>query len=99
VKSFILLFYALFYFTELSSVLLLNTCLTVRMSEANSHQGRGWEEFTDAVVKLLGQRAEIVYLLWGNPAQTKCKSINGSKNTVIMSSHPSPLGGRSRDCT
>ena len=51
------------------------------------------EEFTDAVIRVLAQKSDIVYLLWGNPAQTKCKAINGTKNTIIMSSHPSPLGG------
>ncbi len=52
-------------------MLLLNTCLTVREDDANSHQKKGWEEFTDAVVKELGTREGIVYLLWGKPAQLK----------------------------
>jgi uracil-DNA glycosylase len=52
-------------------VLLLNTCLTVRSGEANSHQKKGWEDFTDAVVKELGSRTGVVYLLWGKPAQLK----------------------------
>jgi uracil-DNA glycosylase len=52
-------------------VLLLNTCLTVRRGEANSHQKKGWEEFTDAVIRQLAARENIVYLLWGLPAQTK----------------------------
>lgn len=73
-------------------VFLLNTCLTVRKSEANSHQKHGWEEFTDSVVKVLSKKEGIVYLLWGNPAQTKCKSIDSKKNVVITCSHPSPLG-------
>eukprot|EP01035_Chromulina_nebulosa_P019162 gene19162-25005_t len=73
-------------------VLLLNTCLTVRQGEPNSHQKQGWEIFTDAVIESLCQRDNIVYLLWGNPAQTKCKMINKSLNTIITSSHPSPLG-------
>ena len=73
-------------------VFLLNTCLTVRKSEANSHQKHGWEDFTDAVVRVLSKKEGIVYLLWGNPAQTKCKSIDSKKNVVITCSHPSPLG-------
>ena len=52
-------------------VLLLNTCLTVRSGEANSHQKKGWEDFTDAVVKELASRTGVVYLLWGKPAQLK----------------------------
>jgi uracil-DNA glycosylase len=52
-------------------VLLLNTCMTVRSGMANSHQNKGWETFTDAVVKHLAARKDIVYLLWGNPAQAK----------------------------
>jgi hypothetical protein len=52
-------------------VLLLNTCMTVRSGVANSHQNKGWETFTDAVVKHLAARKDIVYLLWGNPAQAK----------------------------
>ena len=50
---------------------MLNTCMTVRKGEANSHQGKGWETFTDAVIKALAEKEGIVYLLWGNPAQTK----------------------------
>jgi uracil-DNA glycosylase len=72
-------------------VLLLNTCLTVRKGEANSHSQKGWETFTDAVVKQLATKEGIVYLLWGIPAQTKCKGIDASKNHIIKSSHPSPL--------
>lgn len=52
-------------------VLMLNTCLTVRKGEANSHQNKGWELFTDAVIKELAFKEHIVYLLWGNPAQAK----------------------------
>jgi uracil-DNA glycosylase len=51
--------------------MLLNVCLTVRQSEANSHQKKGWEEFTDAVVKELAKKSGLVYMLWGNPAQLK----------------------------
>jgi uracil-DNA glycosylase len=52
-------------------VLLLNTCLTVRRSEANSHQKQGWETLTDAIVREVARKQGIVYLLWGKPAQTK----------------------------
>lgn len=73
-------------------VLLLNTCLTVRSGQANSHQGQGWEQFTDAVVRELDRKEGLVFILWGNPAQTKCKAITASKHHIIKSSHPSPLG-------
>lgn len=73
-------------------VFLLNTCLTVRKGEANSHQKKGWEDFTDSVIKSLNKKEGIVYLLWGKPAQSKCQGINLVKNVVITSSHPSPLG-------
>ena len=61
-------------------VLMLNTCLTVRRGEANSHQKKGWEDFTDAVVAQLRKKEGLVYLLWGKPAQSKCSNINTSKN-------------------
>eukprot|EP01038_Epipyxis_sp_PR26KG_P008821 gene8821-11910_t len=73
-------------------VFLLNACLTVRKGEPNSHQKKGWEEFTDAVIRELGKRQNIVYLLWGNSAQAKCESISAKNNVIIKSSHPSPLG-------
>eukprot|EP00601_Ochromonadales_sp_CCMP2298_P004090 CAMPEP_0173192096 /NCGR_PEP_ID=MMETSP1141-20130122/13239_1 /TAXON_ID=483371 /ORGANISM="non described non described, Strain CCMP2298" /LENGTH=325 /DNA_ID=CAMNT_0014116335 /DNA_START=76 /DNA_END=1053 /DNA_ORIENTATION=- len=73
-------------------VLLLNTCLTVRSGEANSHNKRGWEQFTEAVVQVLRSRQQVVYLLWGKPAQTKCVCIDVKSNSVITTSHPSPLG-------
>ncbi|RYH28324.1 hypothetical protein EON65_12630 [archaeon] len=50
-----------------------------------------WEEFTDAIVKELSKKENLVYLLWGKPAQTKCAGINHTKNAVLTSSHPSPL--------
>ena len=78
-------------------VLMLNTCLTVRKGEANSHQKKGWEEFTDAVIRVLAKKEGLVYLMWGNPAATKCTSINMSKNTAIRTSHPSPLGAHKTD--
>jgi len=78
-------------------VLLLNVCLTVRKGEANSHNKKGWEAFTDQVVKELAKKDGIVYLLWGKPAAEKCKGINAQKNYIITSSHPSPLGAYKTD--
>jgi len=73
-------------------VLLLNTCLTVRAHQANSHQQKGWEQFTDAVVRLLSQRCSgLVFLLWGLPAQKKGACVSKAKHVVIKTSHPSPL--------
>ncbi|WP_313893289.1 uracil-DNA glycosylase [Psychrobacillus sp.] len=73
-------------------VLLLNTVLTVRAGEANSHKGMGWETFTDAVIQRLSERAEpIIFVLWGRPAQSKIKWIDRSKHVVLEAPHPSPL--------
>lgn len=73
-------------------VLLLNATLTVRAHEANSHQGRGWEKFTDRVITELSNRREgIVFLLWGKYAQNKSALINGQKHTILMAPHPSPF--------
>lgn len=73
-------------------VLLINTVLTVRKSEANSHRKRGWEEFSDTIIKQISQDFEhIVFILWGNPAHQKEQLIDGSKHLVIKSPHPSPL--------
>ena len=75
-------------------VLLLNSVLTVRQSEPNSHQRRGWEQFTDAIVHYLAQRSTpIVFLLWGKPAEKKAGPI-GPPHTVLTSPHPSPLSAR-----
>ena len=72
--------------------LLLNATLTVRAHQAGSHQNRGWETFTDAVIHRLAQeRSHIVYLLWGAYAQRKGAFIDGKKNLVLKSAHPSPL--------
>ncbi|GLD98988.1 hypothetical protein PINS_up007706 [Pythium insidiosum] len=74
-------------------VLMLNTVLTVRRGEPNSHKGQGWEKLTDAVIMRINKHAEnVVFLLWGKPAQTKGAIINSSKHLIIKSSHPSPLG-------
>ncbi len=73
-------------------VLLLNATLTVRASSAGSHQGKGWEEFTDAVIKTLSEEREhLVFILWGNYARTKGAHIDRMKHLVIESAHPSPF--------
>lgn len=73
-------------------VLLLNATLTVRAGAANSHQGKGWEHFTDAVIqKLSSEREGLVFILWGNYARKKGAHIDRSKHHVIESAHPSPL--------
>ncbi|KAG7400117.1 hypothetical protein PHYBOEH_007023 [Phytophthora boehmeriae] len=74
-------------------VLLLNTVLTVRRSEPNSHKKHGWEQFTDAVIsKISSEGSNVVFLLWGKPAQEKGVLIDASRHLVVRSSHPSPLG-------
>jgi uracil-DNA glycosylase len=73
-------------------VLLLNTVLTVAPHQANSHKGKGWEELTDAIIRIVCRHSTgIVFLLWGKPAQQKKSIISGSKNVVLESAHPSPL--------
>ena len=73
-------------------VLLLNATLTVRAHAAGSHQGKGWETFTDAVIRQLNaERKHIVYMLWGSYAQKKGERIDASANLVLKSPHPSPL--------
>jgi uracil-DNA glycosylase len=73
-------------------VLLLNTSLTVRAHTAASHKGKGWEKFTDAVIKAVNAKSErVVFVLWGGHAQKKLDLIDSSKHTVIKSAHPSPL--------
>ncbi|WP_373898065.1 uracil-DNA glycosylase [Haloimpatiens sp. FM7315] len=73
-------------------VLLLNTVLTVRKGEANSHKNIGWEVFTDKIISLLNEKEEpIVFILWGNNAQSKLKIINTQRHYIIKSVHPSPL--------
>jgi uracil-DNA glycosylase len=77
-------------------VLLLNATLTVRARSPGSHQGKGWEEFTDAAVRALSERREhIVFILWGNYAKAKGTSIDRSKHLVIESPHPSPFSAAS----
>lgn len=72
-------------------VLLLNTTLTVRAGLSNSHQGKGWGIFTDSIIKYLGQKENIVFMLWGNNAKAKKKLIDSSKNLILEAAHPSPL--------
>lgn len=73
-------------------VFLLNATLTVREHEAGSHQNRGWEEFTDAVIRCLAtEREHLVFILWGSYAQRKGAFIDRSRHLVITSPHPSPL--------
>lgn len=73
-------------------VLLLNATLTVRAHEAGSHQNKGWEQFTDEVIKMINQKKEnIVFLLWGGFAKKKVKLINPIKHKILLSGHPSPL--------
>lgn len=73
-------------------VLLLNTVLTVQAGEANSHQGQGWEEFTDGVIAAINENCEnVVFLLWGKPASLKGAHIDRNKHLVLEAPHPSPL--------
>lgn len=73
-------------------ILLLNTVLTVRESEANSHKGKGWEIFTDRIISLLNEREEpVVFVLWGNQAKQKKKLITANHHFIIEGVHPSPL--------
>lgn len=73
-------------------VLLLNSVLTVEMGKAASHQKRGWEQFTDAIVRLVNAKAEpVVFLLWGAYAQRKGDFVDGSRHLVLKAAHPSPL--------
>lgn len=73
-------------------VLLLNTVLTVRQGEANSHKNKGWEHFTDAVISAINNREKpVVFILWGNNAISKKKLITNPIHKIIQSVHPSPL--------
>lgn len=75
-----------------NGVLLLNTVLTVRAHQANSHKGIGWEEFTDAVIQAVNEQDRpIVFLLWGRPAQMKKKMLTNPNHLVLEAPHPSPL--------
>jgi uracil-DNA glycosylase len=73
-------------------VLLLNSVLTVEMGQAASHQRRGWEDFTDAVIRAVNARPQpVVFLLWGAYAQKKAAFVEGRRHLVLKAAHPSPL--------
>ncbi len=73
-------------------VLLLNSVLTVKQGEANSHHNQGWEDFTDGVIKALNDNCEnLVFILWGNSAKQKCKGVDRNRHLVLEAAHPSPL--------
>lgn len=72
-------------------VLMLNATLTVRAHAAASHVGRGWEQFTDAVIRTVATRENVVYMLWGSYAQRKAEFVDAQKNLILKSVHPSPL--------
>lgn len=73
-------------------VLMLNTVLTVRAHQAASHQGKGWEEFTDAIIESVNKEERpIVFILWGKPAQMKKKMLTNPKHLILEAPHPSPL--------
>jgi uracil-DNA glycosylase len=73
-------------------VLLLNAVLTVRKGEANSHKNKGWEDFTDAIIRVVNEKEDrVVFVLWGGYAQKKRNLIDTSRHVIIQSAHPSPL--------
>lgn len=73
-------------------VLMLNTVLTVRAHQANSHQGKGWEQFTDAIIRAVNEKEEpVVYMLWGRPAQSKIPMLTNPNHLILKAPHPSPL--------
>ena len=76
-------------------VLLLNTILTLRSGEPLSHKGRGWETFTDEIIRQVSARPDpVVFVLWGRPAQAKMKLIDTTKHAVVQGAHPSPLSAK-----
>lgn len=76
-------------------VLLLNTVLTVRAHEPNSHKNHGWEKFTDAIISAVNEKRDlVVFVLWGGNAQKKLNLIDTTRHTVIQTAHPSPLSAR-----
>lgn len=74
-------------------VLLLNTVLTVRAHQPNSHRNHGWEQLTDAVIRHVSERPHVAFVLWGRPAQSKAR-LTDSRHLVLQSAHPSPLSAR-----
>lgn len=76
-------------------ILMLNTVLTVRAHEANSHKGHSWEKFTDAIIRKVNDKEQrVVFILWGAPAQKKRALIDTSRHVIVESAHPSPLSAR-----
>lgn len=76
-------------------ILMLNAVLTVRAHEPNSHKGKGWEKFTDAIIRHVNDKeSAVVFVLWGGYAQKKIPLIDDDKHTIIKSAHPSPLSAR-----
>ena len=74
---------------------MLNTALTVRAHEANSHKGQGWETFTDEIIKILNKRSEpVIFVLWGANARKKKEFITSKQHYVLEAPHPSPLSAR-----
>ena len=88
-------------------VLLLNTCLTVKAHNANSHANKGWEKFTQKVIDIVARQRTrgVVFLAWGSPAQKRCAKVDKARHCVLQSVHPSPLSaakgfvGHSLHCT
>ncbi|CAN5623140.1 uracil-DNA glycosylase [soil metagenome] len=79
-----------------SGVLLLNAVLTVRAGESNSHRGRGWETFTDEIIRQVNRKQRpVVFALWGAYAQKKAKLIDTTRHAIVTAAHPSPLSARS----
>lgn len=73
-------------------ILLLNNVLTVEDSKAGSHHGKGWEIFTDKIIEVLNkEKSNLVFILWGSPAQKKASSVDDKKHCILKSVHPSPL--------
>lgn len=76
-------------------VLMLNTVLTVRAGKPFSHRGKGWEEFTDAVIRKVNEKkSPVVFVLWGGPAKKKIKFIDADRHSIVKGAHPSPLSAR-----
>lgn len=77
-------------------ILMLNAVLTVEAKKANAHKGKGWEKFTDAVIKKVNEKSDpVVFVLWGGYARKKVKLIDDKQHTIIESAHPSPLSAHS----
>ena len=72
-------------------ILLLNTVLSVRAHEANSHRKQGWEQLTDGIIRVANQQPAVAFVLWGKPAQKKASLLDETRHLIIQSAHPSPL--------